>query len=265
MAVLAKIAKGALIALVFSTALPGLGEDSVGTHASSEYETVNVIHLQTLRQMNSVWKTLLFVDDKNELRGYFRDIIDCSLENLPYEANYGFGPFARIQRQVKSGLADGYFPANLTADRIQYSTPSIALLDDKKVLIRTRDQRPNHQLRIAVMRGASQELALAKRLSQLVFPINNYRQLITMLNSGRVDAIVGSQVFFSVTEGYDKLDQRFVVQRLEASSMRAFFNHQFLQKHPQFLSRFNREVKTCRQQIQWQPPAFSAAARNDSL
>lgn len=200
MAVLAKIAKFGLIFLLISTSVPGFGDNSPGAQALSANQPVNTIRLQTLQQMSSVWKTLLYVDENNQLQGYFREIIDCSLRNLPFQASYGFGPFPRIQRQVKSGQADGYFPANLTADRIQYSTPSIALLDDQKILIRVRDQRANHQLRVAAMRGASQELAIAKRISHLVFPINNYRQLVGMLDSGRVDGIVGSQVFFSVTD-----------------------------------------------------------------
>ena len=255
MAASAKIAKVVAYLLLISAALPAVGE---GNNDSAENfvtpETNHVIRLQTLRQMNSVWKTLLYVNEHNELEGYFREIIDCSLADLPFTAEYGYGPFPRIQRQVKSGQADGYFPANLTADRIQYSTPSIALMDDQKVLIRIHDQRPNHKLRVAAMRGATQELAIAKRISPLVFPINNYRQLLAMLDSGRVDAVVGSQVFFSVTEGYEKLDKRFVTQRLETSAMRAFFNHAFLKKHPQFLSQFNGALKECRQRIKWQAP-----------
>ena len=265
MAVLVKIAKLGLIILLIMKSVPGFSDDRPETQAFSGNQPVKTIRLQTLRQMSSVWKTLLYVDDNNRLQGYFREIIDCSLRDLPFQASYGFGPFPRIQRQVKSGQADGYFPANLTADRIQYSTPSIALLDDQKILIRVRDQRANQQLRVAAMRGASQELAIAKRISPLVFPINNYRQLVAMLDSARVDGIVGSQVFFSVTEGYHKLDERFVVQRLEASSMRAFFNHRFLKAHPEFLSRFNTELKACRQNIHWQPPTLTPSSKKETL
>ncbi len=202
------------------------------------------VQLQTLQQVNSGWKTLLHVEN-NQLSGRFRELIDCSFEKIPFQVKYGFAPFSRIQRQVKSQQADGYFPANLTIDRITYATPSIPLISDYKVLIRSRETPLNRELRIAAMRGATQELNIAKRFSDVVFPINNYDQLISMLEAGRVDAVVGSHLFFSVTEGFDQIDQRFISERLESSSMRAFFGKVFLKKNPNFLAQFNHALRVC--------------------
>jgi len=224
---------------------------SIYSRADQSYPTVQ---LQTLHQVSSGWKTLLYVDN-NILSGRFRDLIDCSFEKIPFQVSYGFGPFSRIQRQVKTNRADGYFPANLTVERLEYATPSIALIDDQKVLIRTVTKPLNRNLRIAAMRGATQELEIARRFSDLVFPINNYNQLIAMLHTGRIDAIVGSQLFFSVTDEFEKLDHRFITQHLESSSMRAFFGNDFLKKNPTFLNQFNAALALCtetekRQQVQ---------------
>ncbi len=205
-----------------------------------------VVRLQTLQQVSSGWKTLLNVEN-NLLSGRFRDLIDCSFEQIPFQVSYGFAPFSRIQRQVQSQQADGYFPANLTIERLAYATPSIPLIDDYKVLIRNKAISPSRELRIAAMRGATQELNIAKRFSDLVYPITNYDHLVSMLDAGRIDAVVGSHLFFSVTEGFDKIDQRFVITRLESSSMRAFFGNEFLRINPTFLVQFNRALNTCLQ------------------
>jgi polar amino acid transport system substrate-binding protein len=222
----------------------------------SSYSRANQTHptvqLQTLHQVSSGWKTLLYVDN-NTLSGRFRDLIDCSFEQIPFEVNYGFGPFSRIQRQVQINLADGFFPANLTAERLKYATPSITLINDHKVLIRRATKPLTRKLRVAAMRGAAQELEISRRLSDLVFPINNYNQLVDMLHTGRIDAIVGSQLFFSVTEEFDKLDKQFVTHRLEDSSMRAFFGNTFLKNNPSFLTQFNTALIQCKQHSS-QPP-----------
>ncbi len=223
------------------------------------------VRLQTLQQVSSGWKTLLHVEN-NTLSGRFRELIDCSFEKIPFQVKYGFGPFSRIQREVRNDNADGYFPANLTTERLTYATPSAVLIDDYKIIIRNRAIEKNRQLRIAAMRGATQELNIAKRLSNFVYPITNYNQLISMLDAGRIDAVVGSEVFFSVTKGFDKSNQRFIIERIERSSMRAFFGKPFLERNPDFLDQFNRELNVCvddkKAKAQRQSESDSSSTRN---
>lgn len=225
-------------------------------------QTDRVVQLQTLQQVHSGWESLLHINN-GKLSGRFRELIDCSFDKIPFQVSYGFGPFSRIQRQVQNQQADGYFPANLTTKRLIYSTPSTPLIDDYKVLIRNKSVAPTRQLRIAAMRGATQELDIAKRYSDFVYPITNYNQLVAMLNAGRVDAIVGSQLFFSVTEGFNNIGDNFITERLESSSMRAFFSNDFLRKNPKFLNQFNYGLKLCLSQKldRTQAPELSESVR----
>lgn len=236
MAILVKSPSGtpfsALIVLLL------LGFDS---HAD---QTDRVVQLQTLQQVHSGWESLLHINN-GKLSGRFRELIDCSFDKIPFQVSYGFGPFSRIQRQVQNQQADGYFPANLTTERLIYSTPSTPLIDDYKVLIRNKSIAPTRKLRIAAMRGATQELGIAKRYSDFVYPITNYNQLVSMLKAGRIDAIVGSQLFFSVTDGFKDIGDDFISERLESSSMRAFFSNDFLRNNPNFLNQFNHNLKLC--------------------
>lgn len=207
-----------------------------------------VVTLKTLRQTNSGWRDLLYVED-NQLSGYFRDLIDCSFESIPYEVSYGFGPFSRIQRQVENQQADGYFPANLSAPRRRYSVASASFLKDQKLLILANSHTLSRSSRIAAMRGAAEELAQARSRSDAVFLVNSYRQLIDMLLARRIDGFIGSELFLFATEGQEELAGEVVKLPIKRSDMHAFFGRHFLVKNPEFLTRFNASLALCRQRI----------------
>ncbi|MAZ87410.1 MAG: hypothetical protein CL693_07185 [Cellvibrionaceae bacterium] len=256
MAISAKIASRSSLAACLLLVLVGI-EDS-----TAESETP-VVTLKTLRQTHSGWKNLLYVEN-NQLSGHFRDIIDCSFESIPYEVNYGFGPFSRIQRQVENAQADGYFPANLSLQRRQYSVASNSLLTDHKLLVLAKSHTLSRNSRIAAMRGASEELALARSRSDRVFLVNSYRQLIDMLLARRIDGFVGSELFLFATKGQSELVQTTLKLPIKQSDMHAFFGKHFVLQHPEFLSRFNDSLSRCRQRIPYQLSPPQPLSESDS-
>ncbi len=256
MAISAKIANYPSIAACLLLVLIGI-EDS-----TAESETP-VVTLKTLRQTHSGWKNLLYVEN-NQLSGHFRDIIDCSFESIPYEVQYSFGPFSRIQRQVENAQADGYFPANLSLQRRRYSAASNSLLKDHKVLVLAKLHTLSRSSRIAAMRGASEELALAKSRSDAVFLVNSYRQLIDMLLAQRIDGFVGSELFLFATKGHSKLAQTTLKIPIKRSDMHAFFGKHFLIQHPEFLSQFNNSLSQCRQRVPYQINPSEPLTKSDS-
>jgi ABC-type amino acid transport substrate-binding protein len=206
------------------------------------------VRLQTLDRQVARWPGLLIFED-GQLRGLFRQVLDCTFDQIPYRVEYSDGPFVRIQRNLASGRSDGFFPANWDMARNAYAYPSDYLVEDSKVSYRPR---PNEPLRrVGVMSGANVEVEIGRALSVVMqgelHQVAGYHQMVKMLEGGRLDAIITSGIFLSSTMRSLGRQSTGIVRPILQSPFVVYFGKEFDARYPDFLPLFNRALRTCRQ------------------
>ncbi|AFU98180.1 substrate-binding periplasmic protein [Simiduia agarivorans] len=214
------------------------------------------IRLQTLGPDTARFPGLLHYEtDANgtlALRGRYRDLLDCTASQLGIRVVYTGKPFIRAQRDAVSGQIHGFFPANRTARRNSFAIPSEPLFEDRKVLLArpefskgTKDPRKLTNY-IGVMRGAQYEQALAETLEHPLSVVDSYEQLLKMLETRRVGAIVVSEMFINSTLTYLDIKVDLRTKVLEQAPMYAYFSQAFVDQYPTFLDQFNNALDHCR-------------------
>lgn len=214
------------------------------------------IRLQTLGPDTARFPGLLYYDTtpdgRSELRGHYPDLLDCTAAQMGIRLIYSGKPFIRAQRNAESGQIHGFFPANRTARRNHFAVASAPLLNDRKVLL----ARPEFTLGdkdakilthyVGVMRGAQYEQALAETLEHPLSVVDSYEQLLKMLETRRLGAIVVSEMFINSTRSYLHVDTPLSTTVLEEAPMYAYFSQAFIDDQPGFLDQFNAALDQCR-------------------
>lgn len=214
------------------------------------------IRLQTLGPDTARFPGLLHYETDSDgtlqLRGRYRDLLDCTAGQMGMTIAYTGKPFIRAQRDAVSGQIHGFFPANRTARRNSFAIPSEPLFNDRKVLLSRPEfllgshdpQQPTNY--VGVMRGAQYEQALAETLEHPLSVVDSYEQLLKMLETRRVGAIVVSEMFINSTLSYLEVKADLRRSILEPAPMYAYFSQAFVDQHPGFLSQFNIALDQCR-------------------
>jgi ABC-type amino acid transport substrate-binding protein len=188
--------------------------------------------------------------------GQLPDLVACSFERIGRKVVFFQAPFARIQRNISSREADGFFPANKAKNRNETSTASGPILDDYKVLVTSkyvnekRARGPGIPLpSIGVLSGAERELNLAKKYGEPIM-LNGYEQMLHMLAADRLDGFVASQLSLAIIIQDQQIDAYKLVdleyKKLEDAPFHLFFGNFFLEKNPLILDEFNRALIECK-------------------
>lgn len=214
------------------------------------------IQLQTLGPKTALFPGLLYyapdAQGQLQLRGRYRDLLDCTASHMSIEIHYSGKPFARAQRDAEEGQIQGFFPANHTHHRDQFAIMSAPLFNDRKIVLHRaefhRGSTPSDSplAFVGVMRGAQYEQAVAETLGHPIAVVDSYHQLIRMIDSGRLGAMVGSEMFIHSALSRIQLTHPLMQQPLQEAPMYAYFAQSFIEAHPGFLSRFNQALDRCR-------------------
>lgn len=209
------------------------------------------LSFQTLDAETATFPNLLIYRN-GELSGQYRNLLDCVGSKLHIPITYVGKPFARAQRNLKANKIDGFFPANITAKRNTYAVPSAPLFDDRKILIQslnfqqTSNRPENIESHIGVMRGAELEQALATNLNHSTTLVGSYDQLIKMLNTGHIGAVLTSEMFINSALSKTPLSVPTTRLELESAPMHLYFNETLIKNYPSLLSSFNNALDECR-------------------
>ncbi len=188
--------------------------------------------------------------------GQLPDLVACGFKRIGRKVLFSQAPFPRIQHNISTHEADGFFPANKASRRNKISTASGPILDDYKVLVTPKyaKEKPATGLgvplpRIGVLNGAERELNLAKTYGEAIM-LKGYDQMLYMLAADRLDGFVASQVAISITIEDKQMDGEqfgdFAYEKLEDAPFFLFFGNFFLQKNPLILDEFNRALIECK-------------------
>lgn len=185
-----------------------------------------------------------------ELGGLSVKVLECIFANLqqPYEIQ--LTSLQRAKLNVSREIADGFFSSAPNRQVDGYAELSAPLLIEKwywYALDPSLLNRPiwDKQLHIGSVLGSNSMIWLESRGIAVEQKVPRLEQLVEMLQHGRINMLLADANAMGSTlelvRNKPELQQRFV----RYSPLGVYFSRPFLQKHPDFLKAFNRQVESC--------------------
>lgn len=183
--------------------------------------------------------------------------IKCALTKSGHSIEITSMPWARAQLVTERGLHDGFFVASQNDKRDQYAIMSEPFFSIDWLFIVNKESglspdNPKFQNGIfAANRGSARNAWLKGKyddgiISHEVVTTTDAMRALMMLALGRVDIVLENSINLEAVfqqTGYTSSDfQSFVAKSVP---MGVYFNKDFLNGHPDFLARFNANVKNC--------------------
>ena len=214
--------------LLVSLPLPGTGRILLDTSHSPPYQ---------LEQDGSVSGSAV-----ETLSCVFRAV------GLPYEVRVV--PWRRARFNVQNGLSDGLFSAMPFAEMDQYATLSAPLALEKWYWFALSERLLYEKSfplgrRLGGVLGSNQSGWLAERGMALSDEVTSVGQLVSLLESGRIDAFLADiHTVHQYLRDHDPVP--LIYSRFEKyTPLGVYFSNNFLRARPDFLNRFNDKMSQC--------------------
>lgn len=178
--------------------------------------------------------------------------LDCVFKKMQYQYRVQVTPWRRAYLDVKSERVDGFFTAIPMSHVDTYASLSAPLvLENWYWFWRADTEAPEtwrDGYKLGSILGSQQEVWLAESGYKVETSANNLPQLIKLLQTKRIDAILADHEHFlqasaSLNFNPDEFQSRF----FRYVPLGVYFNQHFLQERAGFLSRFNQHLNACGQ------------------
>lgn len=186
------------------------------------------------------------------------DVVDCIMKRISRPYQLLVVPWARAQRLVQTGEADGFFAASQNLERDAYAVRSqpIAPQEWRWYLLASNMADPlSAEFRQTSSVGSFVGANMLDWLRQNGYKVEasppTTERLLQMLQLGRVDAILANNLVMDKLLREHKLETavRSVLQ--ESKPLSVYFSKPFLAGSPGFLEAFNAQVEPCRAKVNW--------------
>ena len=187
------------------------------------------------------------------LRGVAVEVVDCVLSRIgrPYEVQVL--PWARAQKLVQNGEADGFFAASRNAEREAYGVQSAIIADQqwRWYLMAGNPSDPlaadfRDKATVGSFIGANMLDWLREKGYRVQASPPTTEALLKMLRAGRIDAILANNLVMEQLIREQGLEGRLRSVLQEDKPLGVYFSKTFLARNPGFLERFNEQVAACR-------------------
>ncbi len=189
----------------------------------------------------------------NRFDGIAARVVDCVLRRLGRSYELEVLPWARAQKTVQTGGADGFFAASQNAERDSYAEMSAIIAEQEwrwYLLAESPADPRSPEFRQRASVGSFVGGNMLDWLKRNGYRVNasptNTGQLLSMLENGRVDAVLANNLVMEelLKKRGSQGHLRSVLQ--ENKPLGVYFSKAFLAKSPGFLAAFNRQVPACR-------------------
>jgi len=198
----------------------------------------------------NILKPYQYLNNQQQLTGIAIEPIKCALNLMQQPYEFKVYPWSRAQAYVAAQEAQGFFIASQNAQRDLYATVSIPIINNQWLWYTHIErsfnfQHPNFttQTKIASIKGTNMLRWLKNEFIHVSAP-NDTKTLFLMLDKHRVDVVLLNKDMFesTFTAEYRK---RYKAHFARNAPLRAYFENQFLTRHPRFLTRFNDAITHC--------------------
>ncbi len=181
------------------------------------------------------------------------DVVDCVMRKLDRAYRLQVVPWARAQKLVPRGEADGFLAASRNAERDRYATSSVLIAEQEwrwyLMASNPADPRSESFRRTATVGsfiGANMLDWLRENGYRVEAKPGTTEQLLVMLTKGRVDAILANHLVMAELAKKHSLESQLRSVLQENRPLGVYFSKVFLEKNPGFLARFDQQVPRCR-------------------
>ncbi|STR44710.1 amino acid ABC transporter substrate-binding protein (PAAT family) [Iodobacter fluviatilis] len=188
--------------------------------------------------------------------GLALETVRCVMNKLQRPVEIKFLPWKRAQNLVELGEADGFFSASQNSERDRFATLSQAIAPQQwRWYFRTESSaKPlSEEFRLSATVGAyfgSNMLTWLKASGYRIYATPPaHDQLLKMLLAGRVAAVLASDLAMNEAIHAEHAEYKIRSELQEDKPLGVYFGHRFLKEEPEFLTRFNAELPSCRIKI----------------
>ncbi|MCP8900666.1 substrate-binding periplasmic protein [Gilvimarinus xylanilyticus] len=175
--------------------------------------------------------------------------VDCVFSHIPYQSNIIFEPWRRAQQEVRVGQIDGFFTAMEDVDIEPFATLSDPLVLQKWYWFTRADAEKATQparLRKGAILGSHQQLWFEANGDSAYLSAQDLPQLIKLLYSGRIDAILADRAHFEKAAAALEISpDRYRAQFDRYVPLGVYFGNDFLAGHRDFHTQFNQHIHLC--------------------
>lgn len=178
------------------------------------------------------------------------DHVKCILEKMQVKYEIRSLPWRRARQDVHSNVIDGFFTAVAIDDASDFATFSAPLvLENWYWFWRTDMSAPaswKEHFQIGVILGSQQEAILSNEGYSDFVTANNIEQLVKLLFSKRIDAVLlDKEIFEKTTEKMNVSARDYKSRFFRYMPLGVYFGAPFLTQQPEFLTAFNNRISSC--------------------
>lgn len=190
------------------------------------------------------------------LSGSAVEVVECAFKPMSeYTLQIKVVPWKRAQTLVIQNEADGFFAASKNPTRDDYATMSEIIAEQNWTWFQRKDNYSSptgETFRtdkvVSSFLGANMQTWLTSNEYQLANnPPRNNQQLLQLLIRKRVDAILANDQVINKLLTTNHVEHLVRSDTLRSKPLGVYFSHNFLDRNPGFIQRFNQNVRTCRQ------------------
>lgn len=196
-----------------------------------------------------------YIGPERRFDGIAVRVVACAMRQIgrPYEL--AVVPWARAQKMVETGAADGFFAASQNVQREGFAVMSAIVAEQEWRWYLRSDSPMNpaepafrQQARVGSFIGGNMLDWLNSNGYKVDATPANTEQLLKMLMAGRIDAILANNLVMGELARKHDLQGRLRSVLQENKPLGVYFSKRFLETAPGFLAEFDRAVPGCRKQ-----------------
>ena len=177
-------------------------------------------------------------------------LIDCVFDRIKQSYSVRVIPWRRAYQDVKNNRIDGFFTAIPMSQIDPHAVLSAPLLLENWYWFwRTNTIAPESWragYKLGSILGSQQEAWLEDAGYNIDITANNLPQLIRQLKTGRIDVLLADKDHFQLATRELGLDSgEFQSRFFRYVPLGVYFNEAFLNRNPDFLTGFNRNINGC--------------------
>jgi polar amino acid transport system substrate-binding protein len=184
-------------------------------------------------------------------------VVECALRKMEQPYTMQAMPWARVLALAERGEIDGFFPGTYLSERARWTTESAPIAAQRWVwylragsTLDPLSAEFRQRATVGAHFGSIRLKMLEQENYKVVLSPQTDRALLQAFAAGRADAILGSDLALEEAVRELKLDPKaFRIVPLRNTPQHAFFNKQFLARHPGFMDQFNAHVPECRKAV----------------
>jgi ABC-type amino acid transport substrate-binding protein len=188
---------------------------------------------------------------QGELSGESTETLRCIFRDINESFSVQVMPWQRAIQDMKHSVADGIFTTGPSPELDAVATMSAPFALEKWYWYHTSglDLSDVKNLRIGAVRSSNQATWLDTEGIPVTELVNEGMQLVRLVQAGRIDTFIADSRYFEelVSEVSANSDFNSYLERtfVRYMPLGVYFADQFLEQHPEFIGRFNKQISDC--------------------